>query len=142
MEKRREFAEKIIKENRYLTLASSDGGDPWIATLEYLTDSELNMYYFSMEESKHSVQIAGNPTVAVSIFSNTQPEYDPGKDIQLAGVQIKGEVERLKGDYPEEVENVIQLIQPPMPPYAVYRIRTVELWIPLIENGLNTRVKV
>lgn len=142
MKKQRDFAEKIVKENRYLTLATSIGQDPWIATLEYLTDKDLNLYFFSMETSKHSQHIETNPKVAVSIYSDKQPEYQPGKDIQLAGVQIKGEAEKLTGNYPDEVDEVIKVLQPPMPPYAVYRIRPLQIWVPLIEKGLNMRIQV
>ena len=60
----------------------------------------------------------------------------------MAGIQIKAKAEKLIGDYPEQVEKVIQLLQPPMPPYAVYCIRPLEIWIPRIQNGLNERIKV
>jgi hypothetical protein len=33
-----EMVEEVIKENRYLALSTTDGTEPWIATIEYIRD--------------------------------------------------------------------------------------------------------
>lgn len=73
----RALAEEVMGGNRYLTLATSDGGAPWIAPVEYLRDEAGNFYFFSTEASRHAQHIERNAAVAVAIFGPAQPEYPP-----------------------------------------------------------------
>ncbi len=137
-----EFVRDLIKNNRYLTLATSDGSDPWIAPLEYISDDALNLYFFSLENSLHAQHIQDNKMVAVAIFDSQQPEYQPGKTLQLSGVQIAAVARKLKGPLPAIVNEAINLLQPPMPPYAVFEVKPHRAYLPLICDGLNERKEV
>lgn len=132
----------VIRNNRYLTLATSDGGDPWIAPLEYVCDDDLNLYFFSLVDSAHANHIRSRERVAVAIFGADQPKYEPGKTLQLKGVQMSAVAAQLDGDFPPVVQQAIDVLQPPMPPYAAFAIRPTTIWLPQIADGLNKRVEV
>ncbi len=66
--KRPELVRSIIREGRYLSLATTDGSDPWVAPVEYVADAALNLYFVSLHASRHAQHIDANPTVAVAIF--------------------------------------------------------------------------
>jgi|SRR3989344_3300082 len=73
----------IIKDNIYLTLATSDD-IPWATPLYYCTDDEYNFYFISQLDSLHTKHIVKNPTVAFAIFDSTQKE-GAGTGIQASG---------------------------------------------------------
>ena len=137
-----QFVKDIIKNNRYLTLSTSDENKPWIAPLEYISDDELNLYFFSLENSVHVRHLQKNKSVAVAIFETNQPEYQPGKTLQLLGVQIAATAQKLDAPFPKVVRNAISVLKPPIPPYAVFEIRPTRFYIPLIKDGLNERKEV
>lgn len=78
-----EIARKIVKENIYLTLATSDG-TPWAAPLFYAVDDKYNFYYISQMDSLHTQHILKNPTVAFAIFDSHQKE-GTGNGVQGLG---------------------------------------------------------
>lgn len=138
-----ELVTGVIEENRYLTLATTDGETPWAAPLEYIRDDDGTFYFFSTESSRHARHIEANETVAVAIFSPDQPEYGPERSAPLNGVQIRGKARRLPAEsYPEVVQGAIDALEPPMPPYAAFEIVPTEMYAPRIEDGVNERVEV
>jgi len=77
-------ARAIIRNNRYFSLATSNGGKPWVAPIAYAVDDAYNFYYYSAVNSVHSQQIRANPLVAVAIFDSTAPS-DTADGLQLVG---------------------------------------------------------
>ena len=137
-----EFLRSLIKRNRYLSLATTDGTDPWVAPLEYISDEQLNLYYFSPEDAAHSHHIGDHQTVAVTIYDATQPEYEPAQVMRIAGIQAVAKAERLSAPYPELVASQIEAWQLPMPPYAAYKIAPTRWFIPVLKDGINERLEV
>lgn len=78
------IAREIIKNNIYLSLATSDGITPWVAPLFYAVDVIYNFYFISQLDSLHSKHILKNPTVAFAIFDSHQPEGS-GNGVQGSG---------------------------------------------------------
>jgi len=139
----RGMVEAVIEENRYLALSTTDGTEPWIATIEYIYDGAGTFYFFSTTESRHVQHIEANGTVAVAIWSADQPEYAPDVSTNLNGVQIRGEAARLPEDeYPNAVTAAIEALDPPMPPYAAFEIESRRVYAPIIDDGVNKRVEV
>lgn len=139
----RAWVQELLRRNRYLVLSTSDGKEPWIAPLEHLVDAELNLYFFSPEDVKHTQHIESNHRVAVAVFDNQQPEYSPGASVTLNGLQIEGTASRLsEAEYTEDVVAAIEALKPPMPPYAVYKITPTRFYVPRIEDGINVRSEV
>ena len=138
----KDFVREVVGRNRYLTLATTDGKDPWAAPLEYLSDDSLNLYYFSPEAVAHSQHILDHSTVAIAIFDGVQPEYEPAPVMRIAGVQATATVEKLEAPFPALVQQQIEAWNLPMPPYAVYKVVAKQWYIPVIKDGINERLKV
>jgi uncharacterized protein len=61
---------KFIEKHRILSMAVSDGTNPYCCTLFYAFDAErCNFYFMSSEESKHIVLAKANAAVAGTIVS-------------------------------------------------------------------------
>ena len=137
-----EFARDLVRRNRYLAMATTDGNSPWIAPLEYVSDDDLNLYFFSPATTAHAMQLERNHDVAVAIFDPLQPEYEPAPEIRIAGLQIAATAEKLEAPYPALVENQAQSWKLPMPPYAAYRIVPKRWFVPVIKDGINERIEI
>lgn len=137
-----EFVRALVKRNRYLSLATTDGNTPWIAPLEYISDDELNLYYFSPEDAAHSRHVSDHKTVAVAIFDAVQPEYEPAQVMRIAGVQVVATVQMLEAPYPDLVADQIEAWQLPMPPYVAYKVSPKRWFIPVLKDGVNDRLEV
>lgn len=137
-----ELVEEVIEENRYLALATTDGPEPWVATIEYVYD-EGTFYFFSTVSSRHVRHIEENGTVAVAIWSRDQPEYSPTVSTTLNGVQFRGEARQLAAEeYPDPVATAVKALEPPMPPYAGFELVPHRVYAPVIQEGVNRRVEV
>jgi uncharacterized protein YhbP (UPF0306 family) len=139
----RAWIEQLLRRNRYLVLATTDGSRPWIAPLEYVIDADLNLYFFSPEGVLHARHLEKPREVAVAVFDREQPEYTRGISATLNGVQIEATASKLaESDYPDIVVSAIDALMPPMPPYSVFKIEPVRWYVPMIEKGVNVRVQV
>lgn len=135
--------EELLKRNRYLVLSTTDGNTPWVAPVEYLLGGDLDFYFFSVDDSLHARHIAQVDKVAVTVFDSEQPEYGPDVSVALNGVQIGGTARKLaESEYTDDVVAAIEALNPPMPPYSVFKIETQRFHLPKIENGVNVREEV
>lgn len=83
-----DLARKIIADNRYLTLATIDESDVWIAPLAYVYDEEAKCFYFySSKNSVHARHIEKTPNCAVSIYNSMAESAD------ATGLQFKAKVD-------------------------------------------------
>lgn len=139
----REHILDVIEHSRYMNLATSDEGQPWVATIEHLRDTSGVFYFFSTQESRHARHIAANGDVAIALYSGEQPEYSSAASARLRGVQIEATARKLEEDeYPDFIHEAIEALQVPMPPYAVFRVDPKCYYLPKLENGVNVRVQV
>ncbi|MDX1646915.1 MAG: pyridoxamine 5'-phosphate oxidase family protein [Longimicrobiales bacterium] len=141
-ETERAFVREILERNRYLVLSTTDGRTPWIAPLEYMVDEDLNFYFFSTGDSRHVRDLEKNETVAVTVFDREQPEYTPDLSARLNGVQMEAVAHRVDpDDYSEAIVAAIDALDPPMPPYEVFKVTPRRFYVPKIENGVNIRME-
>ena len=137
------FVESLLERNRYLVLATTDGTVPWIAPLEYMSDDDLNLYFFSPEDARHVRDLEKNERVAVAVYDRDQPEYASDLSAALNGIQMEAIAHRVRAeDYSEAILAAIEALSPPMPPYAVFRIEPRRFYVPRIEDGVNVRKEV
>lgn len=135
-----ELVREIITSCRYLTLSTCDGIEPWATPIEFLCDDELNFFFLSTEDCLHARHIDGNPQVALAIFETDQPAYSPDLTAPLRGVQVRGAASRLHAEeYPEGVVAAIAALNPPMPPYTIFKIAPAEFYLPRLVDGVNER---
>jgi|SRR5579862_4086001 len=98
-----EIAQRIIRDSNFLTLATTDGEQPWANAVFYASDKDLNLYFTSYNDSIHVQNILRNPSVAVAIYDSSINVG--GSNSQ--GVQIKGKCYRVsKGELPDAIEIV------------------------------------
>lgn len=79
-------ASKIISENRYLALATSDTkGCPWASTLFYAYDNNYDFYFISAKDSLHALHVNANKNVAITIYDSTAPVGE-GDGVQIEAI--------------------------------------------------------
>ena len=139
----RGWVQELIGRNRYLVLATTDGESPWVAPVEYLADEDLNLYFFSPNDVRHVRHIEANDTVAVAVFDQEQPEYSADVSVTINGLQMECTASRLSEDeYTDDIRAGIDALDPPMPPYEVFKITPRRFYVPKIEDGVNVRHEI
>lgn len=139
----RQLVESILRRNRYLVLATAGSDGPWLAPLEYMIDDDLNFYVFSTDDSRHVRDLDARPEVAVAVFEHEQEEYGPTASFTLNGVQLEAIARRVPpAEYNADITAAIDALNPPMPPYAVFRIEPRRFFLPEIRDGVNVRTEV
>ncbi len=82
---------EFLKKYRLMCLATY-GDHPWIASVFYSYDKDLNIYFISVPTTIHATQIEKNDKVAAAIVDSNQKPSDVKK-----GLQIYGRVEKISG---------------------------------------------
>lgn len=135
-----QLARQIIRDNIYLTLATTDGRLPWVSPLYYCTDPDCNFYFISQTRSRHSRYIQHNPQVAFAIFDSHAPE---GKG---NGVQGLGQARQLHWrEIPQALKYYHTSFVPMVPqalmgknPYRLYKITSSKYYV-LNEDAVTDR---
>lgn len=83
---------KFLKENGIMTLATQSSNGPWVCTVYYGMDEEMNLYIVTDPNSTHGKNMAKDKRVAFNIFDSRQKIYKPKK-----GVQGSGTIEMVRG---------------------------------------------
>lgn len=84
-QKIREFLPHIS----HLSLATCQGNQPWVCEVHFVYDDQLNLYFRSKPDRRHSREIAANPNVAGNIVTQH------GIDEKPRAVYFEGVCERL-----------------------------------------------
>jgi uncharacterized protein len=78
---------KFLAAHSTLTLATVDAqGQPMAASLFFVSDAALNVYWVSGAHSRHSVNVAANPRAALAVHGSYWSW------MEIAGVQMEGTV--------------------------------------------------
>lgn len=101
-----EMAREIIKDNKFLSLATVDNdGNLWSTPLSYSYDENYNFYFTSELDSQHIINIIDNPNVSFTIFDSTRRVSD------VDGLQIRGIVGEVdKENLEKVVKNYYQFV--------------------------------
>lgn len=80
---------------RMQMVISTSGEHPWIATVYYALDSQLNFYFISDPKTLHGSHIGSNPHIALSVSDSPQHPSSKKKGVQIYGIatQLKDEKE-------------------------------------------------
>lgn len=97
------IVKQIIDSSTYLSLATTDGVNPWVNAVFYAPDKNYNLYFASYNDSLHVQNILKNPNVAVAIFDS---HIIPGGG-RTQGLQIKATCKRLAK---EELLKAIEIL--------------------------------
>ena len=83
-----------------MQLATVSGDQPWSCTLYYVADENLNLYWISTPDTRHSKQIHTNKKVAASIPVKF-------KDLTVVGVQAEGDAVLVEDT--DEIKSAIRI---------------------------------
>lgn len=89
----RDYIQGVI----HMSLATASGGRPWICEVHFAYDEDLNLYFCSTAERRHSAEIAANPRVSGNIVEQHAQGDKP------RCVSFEGTAEQLSdvgGDHP------------------------------------------
>lgn len=91
MELNKELVLSFLRKHKLMSVATF-GKYPWIASVYYTFDKDLNIFFLSSPDTLHCQHIEANPRVAVSIADSSQDINKPKKGLQLYGnaKQISG----------------------------------------------------
>ena len=81
-----EKIQSLLGECNAMSLATCDDNIPWAASVFFVADDAFNLYFVSGQSSRHSLNVATNPRVAVTI------NKDHSDWFSISGLQIEGRV--------------------------------------------------
>lgn len=106
---------EYLESHNTVTLATCAGEQPWAATVFYASD-ELQLYFFSAPEARHSLNLSSNPRVAATVQEDYK-DWRAIKGIQLEGrvLPVEGVIEKAKAMavYARKYSDVIRLFTDP-----------------------------
>lgn len=92
---------ETLKDGLILTLSTVSADQPWAATLYYVADDNMNIYWLSKINTRHSQELAANPKTTAAIPLDADPS------MPNVGLQVQG-IAGYLGD-PAEIESAIRL---------------------------------
>lgn len=95
----RQSIEEYLKKARMMQVASVIGDQPWNCTVYYASDENLNLYWISKADTRHSKEILKNPKVGVAI----PVKFD---DLTVIGLSIEGDASLVEDI--DEIKRVIR----------------------------------
>ena len=84
---------EYLTEAKLMQIATVKGNKPWVATVWYVHDEGLNLYFISKRARRHSLEIKENPNVAGAIVK----PHTIGSGEKVRGLQFEGTAEEAKG---------------------------------------------
>ncbi len=83
---------KQFLDSHFQMVLATNGSHPWICTVYYTTDKDMNIYFLTSPKTIHGKQIAKNPKVAIAVADAPQAPASSKKGLQIYGVckQISG----------------------------------------------------
>lgn len=101
----RKLIEQYLKEARLMQLATSSDNQPWVCSVWFAADENLNIYWFSSTTRRHSQEIMKNQKVAAAIVLPQTPEDQP------RGLQLQGVAELLTNQ--KDIEKAVSVYSAP-----------------------------
>lgn len=81
----RKIIVEYLKEAKLLQLATSLDSQPWVCSVWFVSDEDLNIYWFSSITRRHSDEVVKNNKVAGAIVLPQSPK-DPPRGLQFQGI--------------------------------------------------------
>lgn len=90
---------KYLPSVNIMQLATSSNGQPWVCSIHYYSDEDLNLYWISTPERRHSLEIKDNPKVSATIMVHE----DTTEEDYVIGITIEGTAELIGRNPGEEI---------------------------------------
>jgi uncharacterized protein YhbP (UPF0306 family) len=75
----------ILQTNELCSMATVDNTLPYINTAYFAYTNDLTIYFLSNPSRQHSLNLASNPAISLSIFNGTQPFASLAQGLQIFG---------------------------------------------------------
>lgn len=82
---------EVLQQTHLMSLATVNEIGPWVSDVVFIYDDDLNIYWMSDPETRHSKSILTNNKVAATITFSTKSK------IPNLGIQLEGTAEKLDG---------------------------------------------
>lgn len=80
-----DFIKQYVGRASVMQLATASGAQPWICSVYCVADSSLNIYWLSLPDRRHSLELAKNPQAAIAVAIKA--------DQPVVGFQAEGRAE-------------------------------------------------
>jgi uncharacterized protein YhbP (UPF0306 family) len=118
-----------LKESKLMQLATADDGQPWVCNVWFAADDDLNIYWFSSTNRRHSEEVRRNPKVGAAICLPHTPSDTP-RGLQFQGMaeelEAAEDVSSARAVYEGRIfdaETIDKLMAHPDRPHRFYRMR-------------------
>lgn len=130
--KLRKLIEDYLKEAKLMQLATSVDNQPWICSVWFAADQDLNIYWFSSTTRRHSGEVIKNQKVAVAMVLPHTPK-DPPRGLQLQGIAEalteQADINKAISVYADRIfpkETIEELMQDKEKLHKFYRIKPTQ----------------
>lgn len=122
-----------LDKTRMLQIATSSNGQSWCCTVYYAFDDNMNLYWISTPDRRHSQEIILNPKVSGAIVFSQEPYPEGG----VQGLQFEGVAELLSGDEEETASKLyieqltreatlLEDIRSGKNPHKIYKVKPIK----------------
>ena len=87
----KQLVKEVLNRGYLMSLATSDNGGVWVCDVIYIHDDDLNIYWMSDPDVRHSQAIIANNKVAGTITISGPGESN-------LGIQFEGTAEKIEGN--------------------------------------------
>jgi uncharacterized protein YhbP (UPF0306 family) len=99
----KELVTKYLNVGRVMQVATSAGSQPWICTVYFVPDEQQSLYWLSIPQRRHSLEIGKNSNIAIAIA--VKFDKNPIIGIQAEGTsEVVNDEEIVKKILPGYVE--------------------------------------
>ena len=124
---------EYLADNKHMQLATVNAGNPWICTVYFVEDDNFNLYWMSARERQHSVEIANNPRVAVTVVRDTERKQAlqiTGNAYEVADEDLERVNRLYESKYGLKNYNLDEIKEhkPEGRAYWVFKPTTISLW--------------
>lgn len=83
----KKLAQEVLNDAHLISLGTTDAQGVWVADVIYVSDEDLNLYWISMPQARHSQAIERNGRVACSVTASHHTNKE--RALQIEGVAGK-----------------------------------------------------
>ena len=86
----RKLIKEVLEKGYLMSLGTVDEGGVWVCDVIYIFDDQLNLYWMSDPDCRHSRAVIKNPNIAGTITVNSPKENNLGIQFEGIGAKIEG----------------------------------------------------
>lgn len=128
----RQLIKDHLKEAKLMQLATSIDNQPWVCSVWFAADDDLNIYWFSSITRRHSDEVLKNNKVAGAIVLPQSPT-DPPRGLQFQGIahvlERKEDIDKAISVYEGRIfskEKIAEFMTHEQRPHKFYRIKVTQ----------------